>query len=211
MNTSTEYANLIFQFIISLFFLHITSCMVICIFFLSGQFTLYPKESDAVQSDIYIEVTNFIIYTFSTLGNGVSVPSDMIGYLFTCILIITGLLSFSYFVAKIQKYADDNLGYSDYLQLRANLLETWMAQIERNSRGGNSQVLDIVKSYYSLYYKLGTTELFGNPFFWQLSHSKRQFIIDGLTDKFSKKFSCFFKAVPQRYWSEIVVNLKYRS
>jgi len=193
-------------------FLHVSSCYCISIFYLTSKFQINENESTASPQDLYIETLNFITYTFSSLGFGYSFPSDDLGMVITIFLMIAGLLLFSYFVTKLQVLTEKLLTYEEYAQMRDNLFDSWLAQLEKASKesGLSHFLVKNMKEHHRFYQRFDISEFYGSAYFPNLSYELQSEVTDNLLTNMASLFSVFFKSIDQSLWLQVFLCLKFR-
>ena len=107
-----------------------------------------------------------MVYTLSSVGYGGSYPTDNVGYIFTMFLMLSGLLSFGFFIAKIQFSLDDVQDYSEYLNEKGAMLESWLAKFERHVDTSKDVTLfPHLKVHYQLLNRHDIKSIFGSTYF----------------------------------------------
>jgi hypothetical protein len=195
-------------------FLHVAACLIIGIKFLTGQYRIITDPSIVSVYSMYCEVLNFVTYTFVSVGFGSSYPQDDLGRLLTVVLMVSGLLLFSYFVAKLQLSTEVNINYAEYVERRNELFETWLATLERASGGGNGGgqgLFRLLKEHFFYFYKYDINDIFGIRYFEQIGDKVQSAVSEEPLNRVVKQFSTFFKTVDERLWQDIFLCLKFRT
>lgn len=195
----------------SLEFLHLGSLFMIGMYFVIGIIQLSTTHDSGNSYFQFVETINFMVYTLSSVGFGNSVPIDVAGQIFTIFLMITGLLFFGLFIAKLQQTNDEVSHYSAYLQRQRELLETWMTRIETKSSTGSHQLFKRLKEHFHLLFKCDISEGFGKPYFLKVSPAWQDTISDEALKEMVDSFSSFFKSIGQAAWLDIFLRMKFRS
>ena len=171
---------------------------------------------ESVEFDhLYIDILNFQVYTFFSVGYGDLYPVHELGMLFNIIIMLYGLLPFTYLLAKFKTSPDNYVrNYSSFMMSKQHAFDTWLSHIQIRARGNNgkSQRLFKVLRHHFLYYQFhDIRETYDKVYFWKLWPEAQKNLFEEPLNNISSLFSPFFKSIDRESWTEIMFAMKYRT
>jgi Ion channel len=193
--------------------LHVCTIILLGLNFVTGLGNLLSSSTN-INTDysMFIEIANYVVYTFSSVGYGNAYPTDDVGMILAIIYMTTGLLMFSYIAARIKQYFDSTWDYAALMHTRSIDFEAWLAKLESNSP--NSLAYYVYKGlseHFDNFFRLDVTEVFNETYFAKLNPAAKSLIIESFSQRLSSLFPEFFKSVNQESWVPLLMRLKFRS
>lgn len=201
------------QAVVGLLVLHLTTALMISIVFLSKEKLIY--SSDDIGRDnqtFYINILHFEVYTFFCVGYGSIYPVGEAGMVFTMVLLLYGLLPFSYLLEKFKLPDEVNLGFSRSLMIKQQIFDTWLSNVQMRSRSTQShQIFRTLRHHYFYFALCDTSESYNKAYYWELWPAAQRLIFDEPLAPIVATFSSFFKSVDQDSWRSVLFSMKFRS
>ena len=197
----------------SVLILHICSIFLLGINFVTGRGSLIVGAANInTNFSSFIEMANYVVYTFASVGYGNAYPTDEVGMIIAILYMAAGLLMFSYIAARVKQYFDTSWDYASIMHTRSNDFEAWLAKLEGSTPNALSYyAYKGLREHYDNFFRLDISEVFNPEYFDKVSPNFRSIIIESFAEKLASLFPQFFKSVHPVAWVPLLLKLKFRS
>lgn len=201
------------EMIMSALVLHVCSVFLLAVNYITDTGSLIVSGTNInSEFSMFVEMANYVVYTFASVGYGNSYPTDEVGMVVAIVYMSTGLLMFSYIAARVKQYFDNSWDYATVMHTRSSDFEAWLAKLESSSPNCLSHVVyKGLREHYDHFYRLDISEVFNPVYFEKLNPDFKSKIIESFANKLVPMFPQFFKSLHQTAWVPLLLRLKFRS